>query len=582
MAFIKHTKIISCLLTVVCLFWGFAAIQAQSADRYSIPPREYIITIHYDLGMHCTGFDLSYCCILPPYNSILAQVIKTAGKPYELPKILSETDLQPQGQILWYEHENNTYSEGPKMLYWNVPVDVNEDGDYRDPNDSFANEYWKHLFTYAEDPLRYRPYPIGKLTKLYLGTDLAISQDHGPTGKPLSHGKLDYTGPDGTVLYTVTNDGVSETPLVLAMRGYWEALGLPLSAFYDGSIGNIREAREEMLRPYQKAVVSLANWKDENEDNIPQKSEIKIRNDPRSGKAVSFFGTNPIDVPGCDKCHASERANGDQYTLWKKEYDFWKNNFPNTTDYYARIKAASISLLEIHDAKHGTAFLKFYDPDNRTGASVTRLGQAPVRCQSCHGDNIVGQLEGKVNAATGQKISSLSRAIHLSHLEQAPDSDVNGRSSNCQGCHPAHQQSGDLGKFPLDQNGYFRGGDIRDYRGGCFLGRDVHSNPGAGEILGTAQHLNTVGLWVKENVGVDNKGLYCTSCHNVASRLLYKSDTLRNVLSLEGKTLRSRSLEEILQVFRTMENGRYANFSADGAIHPPIPTGWSMTGGITG
>ena len=65
------------------------------------------------------------------------------------------------------------------------------------------------------------PYPTGKLTKLYLGTDLAIPQDNGPTGKPMSHGKLDCTGPDGTVLYTVTNDGVSETPLVLAMRGYW-------------------------------------------------------------------------------------------------------------------------------------------------------------------------------------------------------------------------------------------------------------------------------------------------------------------------------------------------------------------------
>ena len=27
--------------------------------------------------MHCTGFDFSYCCVLPPYNSILAQVVKT-------------------------------------------------------------------------------------------------------------------------------------------------------------------------------------------------------------------------------------------------------------------------------------------------------------------------------------------------------------------------------------------------------------------------------------------------------------------------------------------------------------------------
>ncbi len=26
--------------------------------------------------MHCTGFEFAYCCVLPPYNSILAQVVK--------------------------------------------------------------------------------------------------------------------------------------------------------------------------------------------------------------------------------------------------------------------------------------------------------------------------------------------------------------------------------------------------------------------------------------------------------------------------------------------------------------------------
>lgn len=520
--------------------------------------------------MHCTGFDLSYCCILPPYNSILAQIIQTAAIPNELPRILTETDLQPQNLILWYRHENNTYSEGTKMLYWNVPADVNGDGDFHDPNDSFANEYWKHLFTYQEEPLRYRPYPVGKLTKLYLGLDLSIPQDHGPTGKPLSYGKLDYTGPDGTVLYTVTNDGVTETPLVLAMRGYWEALGLPLTTFYDGSIGNIREAQEEIIRPYQKAMVSLVNWADANRDKIPQQSEVTIESDPRSGEAVTFFGTNPIDVPGCDRCHASNRANGEEFTLWKKEYAFWKNTFPNTTDFYARIKAASISLLEIHDARHGTDFLKHYDPDNRTGASVTRLGRPPVRCQSCHGDNIVGQLEGKVNSANGQKISSLSRTIHLSHLKKAPDPDINGRTSNCQGCHPAHQQSGSLASFSLNPEGFFRGGDIREYRGGCFLGRDVHSNPDAGEMLGTAVHLNAVGLWLQKNVMNDGKGLYCTNCHNVASRLFYKSDTLNDVLALSGKTLRNRSLKEIVETMRTMEDGRYGEFSTEDFLDPKV------------
>ena len=409
--------------------------------------------------------------------------------------------------------------------------------------------------------------PTGKLTKLYLGTDLAIPQDHGPTGKPMSHGKLDYTGPDGTVLYTVTNDGISETPLVLAMRGYWEALGLPLTPFYDGSIGNIREATEEIIRPYQKASVSLAVWQDQNADTIPQKHEVTIENDPRTKEPITFFGANPIDVPGCQKCHASKRANGEKYNLWEKEFNFWKNTFPNTTDYYAKIKAASISLLEIHDDKHDTDFLKSYDPDNRTGASVTRLGRQPVRCQACHADNIVGQLQG-AKKPNGETISSLSEAMHLLHLEKALDPDINGRTANCQGCHPAHVQSGSMTEYPINNEGHFRGGDIRDYRGGCFLGRDLHSNANSGKVLGTQKHLNSIGKWIQENVLMDGKGMYCTNCHNVASRLLYKADTLDNVLALTGSTLRNRSLDQIVTTMRRMENGRYANFSAEDFFDP--------------
>ena len=37
---------------------------------------DFKIMMNYELGMHCTGFEFSYCCVLPPYNSILAQVVK--------------------------------------------------------------------------------------------------------------------------------------------------------------------------------------------------------------------------------------------------------------------------------------------------------------------------------------------------------------------------------------------------------------------------------------------------------------------------------------------------------------------------
>ena len=547
-----------------------AANAPEPTDDALVPGREYLVSIHYDLGMHCTGFDFSYCCILPPYNSILAQVVRTSRSANDKPKILKESDLTPEGLVLWYEHPKNTYSEGPKMLYWNLPDDLNGDGDFADPSDSYANTTWKHLFTYAEAPLRFRPYPRGQLTKRYLGRDLPIPQDHGPTGKPVSHGKLDYTGPEGTVLYTVTNDGETETPLVLAQREYWEALGLPLTPFVDGSIGNIRLAREELIRPYQEAVVSLAKWKDGNRDRIAQPREVSVLDDPRSGEPVTFEGTNPIDVPGCQRCHASERANQGKYGLYKKEYRYWKDRFPNTTDYYAAVKAASISLLEIHDEQHGTDFLSKYDPDDATGASVMRLGRPPIRCQDCHADNVVGQLQGHTPEGKTKAISSLTAALHLSHLEAAPDPDKYGRSASCQGCHPAHLQSGKLDRFPLTEDGHFRGGDVRDYGGGCFLGRDVHGNPAASEILGTRSHLNAVGTWVKENVMTEGRGMYCTTCHNVGSRLLYKSDTLQNALTQEGESLRGLPLAKIVAGLRKLEGGKYADFTAEDFFDPKV------------
>ena len=40
------------------------------------PQTDFKIMMNYELGMHCTGFEFAYCCVLPAYNSILAQVVK--------------------------------------------------------------------------------------------------------------------------------------------------------------------------------------------------------------------------------------------------------------------------------------------------------------------------------------------------------------------------------------------------------------------------------------------------------------------------------------------------------------------------
>ena len=52
---------------------------------------DFKIMMNYELGMHCTGFEFAYCCVLPVYNSILAQVVKPVnGGDNDFPYLLED------------------------------------------------------------------------------------------------------------------------------------------------------------------------------------------------------------------------------------------------------------------------------------------------------------------------------------------------------------------------------------------------------------------------------------------------------------------------------------------------------------
>jgi hypothetical protein len=90
--------------------------------------------------MHCVGFDVSYCCVIPPYNSIQAQAV-IAGEEGRTPHLLTPDD----GMKLFYYVRGNSYSEGNKMRYWQVPKDVRGSGRMNDPGDNMANYVWTRL-----------------------------------------------------------------------------------------------------------------------------------------------------------------------------------------------------------------------------------------------------------------------------------------------------------------------------------------------------------------------------------------------------------------------------------------------------
>jgi hypothetical protein len=554
---------------------------------------DYRIMINYELGMHCTGFDFEYCCILPPYNSVQAQVVKVgtgkkmprlldAHKPGD-PTILIDPDTGREYKLK-YELVDNTFSEGGKLLYWKAPFDMNRNGTTGDTGESVANAYFSHLYIYKDLEGSNPGNTSLDASKIYVGgPKLQVPQDAGPSGQKLS-GFLRNSGPTGTIVYT-KSPVLENTPIVLTNPGIWEALGLPVTPFLDSEIAgrDIKKVQENNVQPYQVAKVSLVDAQTGN----PILNSV--------GKEVHFAGTNPIDVPNCSNCHSNENVNGahpDVYARVKQETAYWKST--GASDWYAHQKATSISILSLHDKKHGTRFTEKYSPD----ATSNRLGRGSVICQKCHADNVIGVIGGgtvtrrkdgtvvvedktRIDLAVargapveyldpknpnipadGTLVPPLTEAIHAMHLEMRPMPDGRMRSGSCQGCHPAHRYDRDMKGYPITTGGGnafsgkpgSAGNDNRDAAGGCFVNRDVHSNPNKDKDgAGTPEHLNGLGNWLKVNVTRENgrmKGLWCTNCHTDLSKELYKHDRLASGEAFkpgQENTLRGKSLGEIAQ-----------------------------------
>ena len=525
---------------------------ALVAADTSKPKNDYNITINYELGMHCTGFDFTYCCVLPPYNSVQSQVIKTAEGKKKYPELLEADENDPSVVVdgkkrmrLAYGHVDNTYSEGNKLKYWDVRYDVNGDGKYSD-NENVPNAYLNHLYVY-KDLKGTVPEGVTKgddSKKARVGMEIPIPKDNGPAGaavpSPMSGGHLHYTGEKGTIVYT-KSPVLDDVPIVLTNPGIWDALGLPLTPFNDSvAKQDFLTMVESDIQPFQEAWVSLVDA----DTGAPVL-------DSHTGKPITFVGTNPIDVPNCANCHAGERANGDKYQLYKQEKAFWKGL--GASDWIASLKATSVSILEMHDDSNGTDFLKNYDPNGRS--TDNRIGRDPVLCQKCHADNVIGVLNSKTHKEDGKDklIPPLSEAIHTVHQTAVPMPDAEGRSAACQGCHPAHRQDGSMDGYPITPDGEnnYAKRDNRDAAGGCYVGRDVHSNPNKeNDGVGTEEHLNAIGQWLQDNVsqignGKHGKGLWCTNCHNQLARELYQRDNISQAFKQEGTTLRNKSLNEI-------------------------------------
>lgn len=535
----------------------------KGATAYK-PRSPYSIFVASPLGMHFTALDGSYCCILPPSVSIQAQALQTGHGP-ERPRILTPEDKVTLG----YSIQDNSYSEGNKIQYWHALKDVSGDGCAIGPNDNMAHYVWTHLYIYR-DLEGTLPDDAQEFQRMHLGGEIPLIVDAGLFGKSLSGGTMDYAGENGgNIVFTDSMlPELKDIPLTLTPSHLWNALGLPLTPFHDSRRqGSVRSLSDADFQPFQAAMVQLCNEKGEPAG--------------LGEKAVQFFGTLPVDRFNCLFCHSASgvaavasRAQG--LELFQREYAYWKQSHPDTSEVVARSLSASINILQLHDTRHKTEFLKAYDPD----AVLNRMGSVgPVYCVDCHGGNLVGSLQSPRSWTTGYrplKAKPLSEAIHAPHMRFIPMPDRAGRPQSCQVCHPSHWQMESMNDFsgnPLQiadnqGNPRFSAADQRLSGGGTFLRRDAHSNPGAEPPF----FLNEIGKWFLNSVSLKDekgepvekmRGLTCTNCHNPLSLELYRNDDLVDPVNQAGRTLRNRSLEEIVAALAEGDMKRFRSTFAD-------------------
>lgn len=609
--------------------------------------RDFKIMMNYELGMHCTGFEFAYCCVLPVYNSILAQVVKPNATGQGFPEMLEgdpnenldalgrETVVRDRSRtgntfrkyVVTYTHdaqprlEGNGKAqsstlisavEGNSLMSWNTTFDsamvvggalqygayngadgvLQGNGNFNDPSDNYQNAVWNHLYIYAD--LEGTLNGSLEANKIRLGVsgqpilDVVYPEDCGAALQPMgpvtqngdpanpvvdntcggfSKGNLlTFSGDTGTVVYTQMKV-LENLPVTLTSPRIWEALGLPLTPFEDSIdfFGDPGLVDEDSVRPFVAMKAQLHAYDPGVANGV---GAATLNGD---GTPVIGFGTAPIDIPNCERCHSnpadgtlvansaaegggfqtvvnSPNNNPAQYALVAQEYSFWAAFYSIDTsagdsDWYARLKSAAISMLSAHDAQHGTSFAANYPGVSVPGTPPqnTRLGHESVICQRCHADNVIAVV--KSASAGGALVPPITEAVHNNHRGVSTGgpiafSDSQGRDGGCQGCHPAHRSSGEMHGYPITLAGanLYAGGDNRGASGGCFVGRDVHSNPGKDtDGAETPEHLNAVGQYLSANVFSDqdadgnDMGIWCTNCHNQFGQEMWKAE---NVVSL--------------------------------------------------
>jgi hypothetical protein len=217
------------------LFAG-SLLTPSRTDAVPVAPPPYVVVAVNDLGMHCSQEDFSEICILPPYNTLRAQVII----PGEEPEIL-DGDVTVSYSIPEHSRsadKTNFWTYAPQLFGVNLAPDVGLTGHgltgTLTPVQQGNNKYFEVTgipVLPTDDAGRLDPYPVGIVTVsgvqgtastsavVPVSSEMSCSLCHGDPGTSVAHDILaDHDALHGTHL-------VDQKPVLCASCHADPALG---------------------------------------------------------------------------------------------------------------------------------------------------------------------------------------------------------------------------------------------------------------------------------------------------------------------------------------------------------------------
>ncbi len=219
---------------------GVSALLLALSGGASPDPRadEYVVIAYNDLGMHCMNEDFSEIAILPPFNTLRAQVLKKGGSPDIIKEeVLVEYSIPSNSRSA---DKTNFWKYAPALLGVALPVDIGLAGKgMRGTLDPVGEpeEYWEAVgipITPIDDMGRLDPYPVGEVVVYKEGVEVARTQTIVPVSQELSC-SLCHSGPGISMETDILRDHdrlhgtslESQKPVLCASCHADPALGAP-------------------------------------------------------------------------------------------------------------------------------------------------------------------------------------------------------------------------------------------------------------------------------------------------------------------------------------------------------------------